>query len=208
MALKGVRFQKKYAMFLVAVPLLLMTSVYNVECPVCHGEGVIKSMPAMENVVIVEYSTRTLQTTHDACGLYLLYKYKVSISLYNEASENAHGWLKMTLVDKLMDREIDEQYVEVDLLELTTLDTNYTIWFGSSLGTNKGIIETSGQLEIDVEVVVGGVPDLVCDGTGKLSLNTVFFVNALKDTFTDIVRTEHAYNPPIVVDWEDFSATH
>ena len=205
---KGFKFQKKYTLFLAVIPLLLATSLYSVECPVCHGEGVIQSLPVMENVKIINYSTRAIQTTPDACGLYLLYKYHVQISLVNESSENAQGWLKMVLRDTLVDRMIDEQYIEVDISGLTALDTKYTVWFGSSLGTNSGIIETSGQLDVDVEVVVGDVPDLVCNGTGKVPLNTVFFINGLKDTFTDIVRTEQAYHPPKEVDWEDFVATH
>jgi hypothetical protein len=162
----------------------------------------------MEDVKIVDYSTRAIQTTPDACGLYLLYKYDVPISLVNESTEDAQGWLKMVLTDTLMDRMIDEQFVEIEIAGLTALDTKYTVWFGSSLGTNTGIIETSGQLEVKVEVVIGDIPDLVCNGTGKIPLNTLFFVNGLKDTFSSIVRDEQTYHPPKQVDWEDFIATH
>jgi hypothetical protein len=158
----------------------------------------------MENVKILDYSTRAVQTTPDACGLYLLYKYDVPISLLNESSDDAQGWLKMVLRDTFTDNIVDEQYVAVEMAGLTTLDTKYTVWFGSAVGVNSGIIETSGQLEVDVEVVVGDVPDLVCNGTGKVPLNTVFFVNGLSDTFADIVRTEQTYNPPKEVDWADF----
>jgi hypothetical protein len=201
---KGFKFQKKYTLFLAVVPLLLATSLYNVNCPVCDGQGVIQSQPVMENVKILDYSTRAVQTTPDACGLYLLYKYDVPISLLNESSDDAQGWLKMVLRDTFTDNIVDEQYVAVEMAGLTTLDTKYTVWFGSAVGVNSGIIETSGQLEVDVEVVVGDVPDLVCNGTGKVPLNTVFFVNGLSDTFADIVRTEQTYNPPKEVDWADF----
>lgn len=206
--LKRFKFQKKYTLFIAVIPLLLATSLYNVECPVCEGHGVIQSLPVMENVKIIDYSTRAIQTTPDACGLYLLYKYDVPISLVNESTEDAQGWLKMVLTDTLMDRMIDEQFVEIEIAGLTALDTKYTVWFGSSLGTNTGIIETSGQLEVNVEVVVGDIPDLVCNGTGKIPLNTLFFVNGLKDTFSNIVRDEQTYHPPKQVDWEDFIATH
>ncbi|UCE97469.1 MAG: hypothetical protein JSV74_05850 [Dehalococcoidia bacterium] len=201
---KGFKLHKKYTIFFAVIPLLLATSLYSADCPICQGTGVIESSPVMEYVKIEEYKARPIKTTPDACGLYLLYKYDILISLVNESSDDAEGWLKLTLVDTLVDRMIDEQYVEVSINGLTIFDTKYTLWFGSSLGTNTGIIETSGQLEVFVEVLLGEVPCVVCDATGRIPLHTTLFVNGLKDTFTDIVRTEQIYQPPKAVDWENF----
>jgi hypothetical protein len=202
---KKYRFQKKYVVFLTVTPLLLATSLFYVDCPISDGTGTIESLPVMEDVKVLDYSTRAKTITTDACGLYRLYPYDVLISLVNESVEDAQGWLKLILRDTLVDRVIDEQYVEIDIPGLTALDAKYTVWFGHSLGSNTGTIETSGQLEIDVEVVVGDVPCLVDDGTGKVPLNTMLFINYLRDTFDNIVRVEQAYNPPNVIDWEDFT---
>jgi hypothetical protein len=202
---KKFRFQKKYLLFLTVAPLLLATSLVNVNCPIDNGLGTIQSLPVMEHVKVLDYSTRAKVVTTDACGLYRLYPYEVLMSLVNGSPDDAQGWLKLILTDTLVDRVIDEQYVEIYIPGLTALDAEYAVWFGHSLGTNTGTIETSGQLEVDVEVVVGDVPDPVCDGTGKVSLNTYFFINGLRDTFDDIVREEQAYHPPHVIDWEDFT---
>lgn len=192
------RFQKKYMAFLAIVPLLVVTALVNVDCPVCHGQGSVNSLPAMENVQIVESESKEKYVTRDACGIYILYQYEVVLSLVNEGPDVAEGWLRMTLKDTLNDRVVDEQYVAIEIPGETLLDATYTVWFGTGL-------DQPGQTKVDVEVVVGAVPDMVCNGTGKIPLNTLFFVNSLKDTFDDIVRVEQAYKPPKSIDWGSFT---
>ena len=196
--LKGFRFQNKYIAFLTVVPLLVVTALVNVDCPICHGQGSVNSLPSMENVQIVESKSKEKYVTRDTCGLYNLYQYDIILSLVNVGRDTAEGWLKMTLKDTLNDKVLDAQYVAIEILGETLLDATYTVWFGSGL-------DQSEQTAVDVKVVVGAVPDIVCNGTGKIPLNTLFFVNGLKDTLDDIVRVEHAYKPPKFIDWGSFS---
>jgi len=40
-SLKRFRFQKKYMAFFTVVPLLVLTGLIQMECPVCEGSGYV-----------------------------------------------------------------------------------------------------------------------------------------------------------------------
>jgi len=191
-------FQKKYVAFLAIVPLLVVTTLVKVDCPICDGHGLVNSTPSMEKVQIIESEGKELYVTRTACGPFIVYQYDVMVSLLNEGSDEAEGWLRMIHKDMLKDKVLDTQYVAVSIPGETLLDMTYTVWFGAGY-------EAPGRTEVCVEVIVGEVPDLVCNGTGKIPLNTLFLTNWLKDSFDEIVRVEQEYKPPLAIPWEEYA---
>lgn len=196
------RLKVKFVAFFAVVPILIVTALVTVPCPVCDGTGSINSTPNTDKVSILEMDSQEQMATRYVCGAYIIYKYDVVIKLLNEGSENAVGWLKMVLVNPLQAEGrniLDTQYVQMDVPAKTVLSTTYTVVFGSGLDLP--------HTEVRAEVVVGNVPDTTCNGTGRIPMNASPFVNGLKDTFKDIVRVEQAYKPPVSIDWEDYVST-
>jgi hypothetical protein len=81
---KKFSIQKKYFAFFMVVPLLTLTAMIKIDCPVCGGDGVISSAPAMENVTLTDIESREIDTIRDACTNFLMFNYDVEISLTNE----------------------------------------------------------------------------------------------------------------------------
>jgi len=197
---KNFRFKKKYLAFLTIVPLLAVTAVVSVPCPVCDGTGVVNSLPNTEMVFILEMDSEELQGSGDVCGPYIVYKYNVAIKLLNEALENAEGWLEMLLVNTMQEEGnhiLDTQYVQFNIPAEVVVSNEYVVSFGTVLVFQEG-------LEVRAEVVVGNVPDIICDGTGSISVNTWPLINGFKEHFTEVVQETQPYNPPEFIDWEEF----
>lgn len=191
---------KKYFVFLAIVPLLAVTAVVSVPCPVCNGTGVVNSLPNTEMVSILEIDSEQLLGSGVPCGAYIVYKYSVTIKLLNEGQENAEGWLEILLVNtnkEVGSNLLDTQYVQINIPAEAVVVNEYTVSFGTVLVFQEG-------LEIRAEVVVGNVPDIICDGTGKISLNTWPLINGFKKYFTEVVQETQPYNPPQFIDWEEF----
>lgn len=191
---------KKYFVFLAIVPLLAVTAVVSVPCPVCNGTGVVNSLPNTEMVSILEIDSEQLLGSGVPCGAYIVYKYSVTIKLLNEGQENAEGWLEILLVNtnkEVGSNLLDTQYVQINIPAEAVAVNEYTVSFGTVLVFQEG-------LEIRAEVVVGNVPDIICDGTGKISLNTWPLINGFKKYFTEVVQETQPYNPPQFIDWEEF----
>jgi hypothetical protein len=191
------RFGKKYIAFLTIVPLLVVTAMINVECPVCGGTGSVVSLPAMENVEILSMESKEIEITRDACGTYMIYRYDVSFSVFNDGKEDAEGWLKLNLRELIHGNILDTQFVAIIVPGETIYNVTYNVWFGTGL-------DVSEKTQVEAEVVIGDVPCSVSNGTGKISLNTFLLVNSLKDTYNKIVKEEVQYNPPEDIDWEDY----
>jgi hypothetical protein len=187
----------KYIAFFTVVPVLIITAWVNVECPICEGSGSIVSMPAMENIEILDMQSEEIETARDACGVYLVYNYNVSFSLFNGGKEDAEGWLKMNLRELVHNNILDTQYVAINIPGETLYNVTYNIWFGSGL-------ELSEKTIVEGEVVIGEMPDLVCDGKGNISLNSFLLVNGLKESFNRIVKEEVEFRPPTQIDWSDY----
>lgn len=193
------RFKKKYFAFLTVVPLLAITAMITVPCPVCDGTGVVNSLPDTEMVSILEIDADQLLGSGVPCGAYIVYKYGVAIRLLNEGSENAEGWLEIRLINaNNVDNPIlDTQYVQINIPAEAVVSNEYVVSFGTVLVFQEG-------LEVQAEVVEGNVPDLICDGTGRISLNTWPLINGFKEQFTVVVQETQPYNPPQFIDWEEF----
>ncbi|MFC1866190.1 hypothetical protein ACFLYB_05720, partial [Chloroflexota bacterium] len=52
-------------------------------------------------------------------------------------------------------------------------------------------------------VLTGDVPDVTCDGAGKVSLNTWLLINQLKSSFQEITRAEKPFASPVGWQWEE-----
>ena len=194
---KKFRFQKKYFAFLMVVPLLTITAIINVDCPVCGGDGLITSSPAMENVKLTHIESREVDTVRDACSSFLMYNYDVKISLTNEGSDTAIGFLKMILMDFSQGEVLDTKYTVVEILGETSLDVAYNIWFETGLDVELKTL-------VNAIVLTGEVPDITCKGTGEISLNTLPLVSQLKNSFQEINRAERPFTSPSGWQWEEW----
>jgi len=202
MSRKLARIKPLNLAFIAVVPLLTATSIITAPCPVCHGTGVLATAPGMENVEITEYDTNEWRITREACGLYILYFYDIEITLFNKGEQPVDGWLKLSLVDISKEGQtpvIDTQYRPVELAGLSGKELSFTIVFGTG-------IEAWGQTEVRIEIMTGDVSDATCDGSGRVPSNTWLFINGLKERFVQTIQNEFEYNPPEVIDWEDYPA--
>lgn len=191
------RFQKKYFAFLLVVPFLTVTAIINVDCPVCGGDGVMSSLPAMENVKLTHIESREIDTVRDACSSFLMYNYDVKISLTNEGDDTAIGFLKMILMDFTEGKVLDIRYTVVEISGETSLDVAYNIWFETGLDEELKTV-------VNAIVLTGDVPDVTCNGTGKISLNTLPLVSQLKNSFQEINKVEKQFTSPAGWQWEEW----
>ncbi len=190
------RFHKKYIAFFFVVPVLTITSMININCPVCGGDGVISGMPAMENVKLIGIESREIDTVRDACSSFLMYNYDIKLSLVNEGKDTAVGFLKMFLMDFTQGKVLDIQYTVVEIPGETSLDIVYNIWFETGLDEKL-------KTMVNATVLTGDVPDLTCNGTGKISLNTWPLINQLKNSFQEVTRAERPFTSPAGWQWEE-----
>jgi hypothetical protein len=188
--------KKKYIAFLFVVPVLAVTALIDVDCPVCDGRGVITGFPAMENVALTDIESREVDTIRDACTSFIMYNYDVTISLTNEGQETAVGFIKMILLDFTEGKLLDTKYTVVEIAGETTLDIAYNIWFESGLDEELRTL-------VNAEVLVGDVPDVTCEGTGRISLNTWPLINQLKNSFIEVARSEKPFAKPAGWQWEE-----
>lgn len=189
MSIGKYRFQKKYVAFLTIVPLIAATSLIQVDDPVCGGTGLLSSSPEMANVEITSSESRELYVTREICEQFIAYKYEIALDLKNNGDVDAVGWIKLILKNITEITVIDIQYLWVAIPAQSALEANYTIWFGTGL-------DIPGTTEVNAEVVDGQIPDQVCGGTGKISLNTWLLAEAFKDNFSEVVRIYKEYTPP------------
>jgi len=188
------RFQKKYLAFFTVVPLLLVTTFVDVDCPVCDGTGFVTNSLGMENVKIVDIESQEIGTMYHACGLFLMYGYEVSITLENQGDQDATGWLKMVLIDFEEGKPQDNQYTVVEVPANSAWEFKYSLWFQSNHDERK-------VTEVQAAILTGEVPDETCDGTGKVALNQYPLVSNLKNQFQQLYVAEVPWAPPQLWEW-------
>jgi hypothetical protein len=188
------KFQKKYIAFFTVVPLLIVTTIIQVNCPVCGGTGHMTSNPGMENVRLVDIESEETATMYNACGMFLFYQYAVKLTVENSGDEPAIGWMKMVLIDFVEGKPMDTQYKVIEVPEQTSSIIEYSVWFVSNHDEKK-------VTEVDTSILTGDIPDDTCDATGKIPINTWPLINNLKDKFQELVQTQIPWVPPDV--WFD-----
>ena len=114
--------------FFTLVPVLLLTALIKVPCPACGGSGHVSGTPGMENVQILDFKYTEGQREQDACGVYTVWKYTVKLQLLNEGTEEAVGWIKLTMIDTTKDEDssmVDTQYIKVDVPVQSILNNDF-----------------------------------------------------------------------------------
>jgi len=187
------RSQKKYIVFLTVIPLLVVTSLVKAECPVCQGTGTMSFMPGIENVELLNVESEETYISRQFCEMYILYKYNVMLSLKNNGPDEVGGWIKLILREFRKGKVLDIQYLYIDFPGETTMDCTYVVWFRSGL-------DAPLLTEVHAELETGEIPDLTCNGTGKVLINTWHLVNYLKESFLETARVEQEFRPPIYYD--------
>jgi hypothetical protein len=188
------RFQKKHVAFFTVVPLLLVTAMVNVDCPIDGGDGLVTSGWNMEQVRIVDIYSEEKSTVIPTCDFFLMYEYDVTLTLSNDAIDEAVGWIKLVLVDFKEGKPLAEQYTVVEVPGQTTLDISYNLWFSTQL-------DSPLRTEVKAEVITGEIECAISDGTGKIPLNSWPVVNNLESKMEELARVERPFAPPM--QWYD-----
>ena len=89
---------RDYAFAFIVLSLSL-TSIVQVECPVCHGSGVLYASPGIENVHILSSDSELLSMIINGCDMYHMYEYRIDLKVENASLMDVSGWLKTSLVD-------------------------------------------------------------------------------------------------------------
>ena len=184
------KLQKKYIAFLTVVPLLVATAIINVDCPVCNGQGFVLSTPGMDKVRITDIESEEKAIYRNACDMFLMYNYDITLSIENSGPDEAVGWIKMVLIDFVDGKPLDSQYTVVEILGEASVNLLYNVWFSTGLDEPR-------RTEVDAVVLTGEVPDVTCNGTGKVPLNSWPVINSLKNRIREMEEVEKPWAPPI-----------
>jgi len=190
------KFQKKYLAFFTVIPLLLITTFVEVDCPVCDGTGIVSNSLGMENVIIKDIESEEIGTMYHACGMFLMYGYEVKITLENQGGQDSIGWLKLVLIDFEEGKPTDNRYTVVEVPAKSAWEYDFSVWFQSNHDEKR-------VTEVQAVVLTGEVPDETCDGTGRIALNTYPLINNLKDQFQELYKAEVPWVPPSFDEWYD-----
>jgi hypothetical protein len=189
----SIKLNKKYIAFLSIVPIMAITALIQVDCPVCHGQGVVSASHGMENVRIDRISSVEKGITRNYCAMFIIYRYEITMTLTNEGPDTAIGWIKMILIDFTEGQPLDNQYTVVEIPRKTSINVKYHVLFQSGLDEQL-------KTEVDAVVLTEPAPCLTCEGKGKVPLNTYFFINSQKDNFREINKVEIPLRPPMWVE--------
>jgi hypothetical protein len=178
--------------FLVVTPLLLATALIKIECPVCDGSGSIIGSVGMERVIVVTMEDRIIDSIQDACSGYVVTKARPVITVNNIGSDVAAGWLKINLVNLETKEELAVQYLPVEVSPSATsvLQSLLVFAFYSADIPPQNI-------GLKAEPLTGTVPDTVCGGTGKVTLNSYLLARAYQDKLVSLVQSEHEFGPDL-----------
>lgn len=174
---RGHKVQKKYVAFFTVAPLLLLTAIIKVPCPVCDGTGTI-STTGMSQVAIIHVDA-TLQSvgTIQGCVNFVLYNYSVSLTMQNRDTQlDANGYVQLGLTDYKTSKLLSSQYVLVDVpanMEITTtFNTSFSVGVDAPITT-----------QVTAGVILNNAPCDACNGTGKVALNQLLLLEAMKQTY-------------------------
>ena len=172
------KLKKAYVAFFAVVPLLTLLSVISVPCPVCSGTGSISSI-GMGDVVIsrIDYSIKSINTI-DTCLSYRIYNYDVIMTVQNiSKTRTAAGFIKLAIVDYTTNKILATQVTDIQVPPLSEVTKLFTVMFGLSL-------DSPTTTQIVAEPVYTKLECKSCEGTGKISLNSLPLVNLMKDRIT------------------------
>ena len=186
------KFQKKYFAFFTLVPLLLVTALIRVPCPVCDGTGYISST-GMNKVSIIRTDSSPPQIrTVEGCLNYRVYVYDVVVIMLNGGAVDADGYVKVALVDSATSRVMSSQLYQVFVPANTSATNAFQAVFSVPL-------DSPSTMAVQAEVVQDSIECKVCGGTGKVALNYLPLAQALKKGILDSQQINLApYFAPVV----------
>ena len=182
-------FPKKYIAFFGVTGFVLVTTLIHVPCPVCEGKGTVSTSVGMDNVFLFGLQSNQVYSNPDFCMGYTLYQYQIHLTLTNNGTEAAKGWLKLVLKGTYKGNTLDIKYVPVEVPAGATVANSFNAWFTTSYDVPQDIY-------VDAVVEYGGVKDLTCSGTGKLPLNVWFMAKAIKSSLLRVIKVEQEFKPP------------
>ncbi len=78
---------KLFSLFTILAVMIAVPAVYPVQCPECHGTGVVNlSVVGMENIRLVDLSTLVVGTVRLGCGTYAVYTTNLTFTFSNVAT--------------------------------------------------------------------------------------------------------------------------
>jgi hypothetical protein len=167
------KFQKKYFAFFTLMPLLLVTALIRVPCPVCGGTGTISST-GMDKVSIINTDSTLISTRQvEGCLNYRVFQYNVVVNMLNGGAVEADGYVKVALIDSVTSRVISSQLYQVYVPANTSATNAFQAVFSVPL-------DTPSNTAVQAEVVLLSTDCKVCGGTGKVALNYLPLAKALK----------------------------
>jgi hypothetical protein len=184
-----------YYVFGVMVVGLFISSFIRVECPICHGTGILNATPGMEYVTVLSKNSELKSVIVNGCDMYLMYEYQIGLKVQNSKLTSVSGWIKTKLWDIDTNILLDTKYVPLNVPSALNpdvpyvMDVFYTIWYQTTL-------EEEQHVEVQVEILKEDVPDATCGGSGKIRLNTFPLVRMLKESFQKAGNIEVPYQPP------------
>lgn len=183
-------FAKPKFYFLAIAPLLLATAIIKVDCPTCHSQGSVVGSNYMDAVRIVSVEDRIIDSLQDACTGYIVTKARPVISAFNVGSNDATGWLAIELINTDTNEHLAKQYLDVRVSGSTTvvLESLVVFAFYSSDIPPQ-------HLCLEVSPLTGTVPDPICNGTGKVSINSYFLAQAFNQQLFTSIQNEIEFWP-------------
>jgi len=171
---KKIKLQKKFIAFFTVVPLLLLSSLIKVPCPIDGGTGIISSN-GMKWVSITNIEATATGVYLAFCGVYRIYPTDVTLTLQNNGDTDASGQLSLILVDYKTGKVLNNQYVGVSVPAHMQTNAIYNVYFQTN-------VDDPTTVKVNAKVVGGDIEDTVCNGTGKVPLNFWPFYNQMKTT--------------------------
>lgn len=186
------RFQKKYFAFFAIVPLLTVSAIIRMPCPVCGGTGEISSTGM--GLVSILKTDSTLLSVGDfqGCLDYRTYTYNVVMVLQNAGPVDATGYVRVGLIDYTTSRILSTQYSQVYVPANTVASTAFKSIFAVSLTSPT-------TTKVAAQTMLNNVPCEACSGTGMVALNYWPFAQILaKKIIESQLATTTPYVPPPV----------
>jgi hypothetical protein len=148
--------------------LLLFPSLITVRCPVCQACGYV-SRPHMEEVTItgVKSAEPSLlpAVEGEASHTEQTYAYELVVSALNQSASRARGYIRFTLTDATDGTTLLEVYGRLEMEGNTAREIPYTL-----LRDSEG--ESFRPAVLKAEVALNDMPDIACQGSGRVSLMT------------------------------------
>lgn len=185
------KIQRKFLAFFSIVPLLLVTALIQIPCPICDGIGSISST-GMEGVKISKIESSTQSTSLQACANYRLYNMQITLTLYNSSERDADGFVYLYLLNYTKGTILDTEFTVEEIPAGTEVTDTFYAYF-------KVEVDTTGPITVTASVEKSDVACKACNGAGKVALNAWPFYNSMKANFTETQRIFKPYKAPLFI---------